>query len=410
MSVSEKAHRVEALPLRVLYVQHVGLLGGSSRSLFELISNFPKSAVDAYLVAPRGQLTTLVSSFGVSVEICRGISQFDNCDYSYYRGFRWLILLRELLLLAPTCISLIKARKKWGQFDIVHVNDVTMPFAVWLSRRIFPESRVVVHARAVQRKKETLRKAWLAKFLSKNVDAIIAINSTVHKSLPEKLPVKVIHNGFSVRSWVPDGKSREKRQFTVGMVGVLARSKGCLDFIKAADVCRQRGFKVHFSLVGGTLQSEIRWFDRILGVFRLKDDVSYEAFNLITDLKLHEIVKVRPFCEDLQDVYRSIDVVCFPSFLDAPGRPIFEAGFFGVPSIVSISQPRPDTFLPEEIGLIARPGDPESLADAIQRLHDNPHERERMGLAAREFARHSFDAKANSLKVVTLYKSLLSCK
>ena len=63
-----------------------------------------------------------------------------------------------------------------------------------------------------------------------------------------------------------------------------------------------------------------------------------------------------------------MDVLCFPSHYDAPGRPIFEAAFFGVPSIVAVRNPRPDTLVDGETGLAIRPHDADELAEAITRL------------------------------------------
>ena len=40
----------------------------------------------------------------------------------------------------------------------------------------------------------------------------------------------------------------------------------------------------------------------------------------------------------------------FPSYLNAPGRPIMEAGFFKVPSISCIDNPINDTFIDGKTG------------------------------------------------------------
>ena len=75
---------------------------------------------------PEGDFSKLLLENKFKVITLRGVSQFDNCEYSFYRGFRWLILLRELFYFFPTIFKLIKCKKKWGEFDIVHINDITM--------------------------------------------------------------------------------------------------------------------------------------------------------------------------------------------------------------------------------------------------------------------------------------------
>lgn len=395
----------------MLYVQHVGLLGGSSRSLYELVLGFPAGAVAPHLIAPRGALADMLRARSVHVETCAGITQFDNCAYSYYRGLRWLVLLRELLLLAPSFFALRRARRRWGSFDVVHVNDVTMPFVAWAARRLFPESVVVVHARAVQSVAPTRRRALLQRLYRSCADAVIAISEHVRDSLPEGLPVQVIHNGMAVPASATLSEEVSRggdRPFTAAMVGMIARSKGCLDFVAAAAVCRDRGARIHFELVGGGLRSQHRVRDRLLAFLGLKEDICAEIKSLIEHMKLHDIVSFRPFTTDLADAYCGIDVLCFPSYLDAPGRPIFEAGFFGVPSVAAISKPRADTFVPGVTGLVVAPGRAKELAEAIMWLYEHPEVRQRMGAAAREMALERFDAAKNARTVLKLYRKLLA--
>lgn len=397
-------------PLRALYVHHVGLLGGSSRSLYELLRGFPAGAIAPHFVGPKGKFVEMLCSLGIPVETCKGVSQFDNCDYSYYRGLRWIILLREFLLILPTYRALARARDRWGGFDVVHVNDITMPFVVWLAKRLFPESVLVVHARAVQRTAETRRKHWLQWFYKKHADAVVAINENVSESLPAGLPVHVIHNGMEVPPGAEVASGDAERPFSAAMVGVLARAKGCADFVEAAAICRDKGYRIRFLLVGGGLRSEKGWRDKALQWLGFKEDIGAEIRTLIGRLGLEDIVIFRPFTTDLASIYREFDVLCFPSYLDAPGRPIFEAGFFGIPSVAAISRPRADTFVAGETGLLVQPRAPDALADAIISLYDHPEDRKRMGAAARRMAHERFDARKNAEKMLSLYRRLQESK
>lgn len=399
-----------ALPLRVLYVHHVGLLGGSSRSLYELLRGFPEGAIAPHFVGPGGKFVEMLRGLGVPVETCRGISQFDNCAYSYYQGLRWIILLREFMLLLPTYRALKHARDSWGAFDVVHINDITTPFVAWLAKRLFPESVVVVHARAVQRTAETRRKRWLRGLYLRCADAVVAINENVNESLPDGLPTQVIHNGMAVPAGANESLGKADRPFSVGMVGVLARAKGCPDFVEAAAICRDKGYKIRFLLIGGGLRAAKGWRDVVLQWLGFKEDIGTEISTLVERLSLEDIVVSRPFTTDLASIYQEIDVLCFPSYLDAPGRPIFEAGFFGVPSIAAISRPKADTFVAGETGLLVRSGAPEALAEAIIKLHDHPEETKRMGAAARRMAHERFDARKNAGQMLSLYRRLLGAR
>jgi glycosyltransferase involved in cell wall biosynthesis len=375
-----------------------------------MLIGFPKNSIAPHFIGPAGKFVDMLRNLNIPVEICRGISQFDNCDYSYYRGMRWIILLRELLLLLPTYLALARARRRWGSFDVVHINDVTMPVVAWVARRLFSESVLVVHARAVQRSAEIRRKHWLQGFYMKYADALVAINENVCESLPIGLPVHIIHNGLEVRSGAEEMGANADRPFTAAMVGMLTRAKGCVDFVEAAAICRDKGYPIRFLLVGGGLRARKGWRDLLLQWLGFNEDISAEIVALIDRLSLDAQVVFHPFTTDLAGIYRELDVLCFPSYLDAPGRPIFEAGFFGVPSIAAISRPRADTFVPGETGLLVQPGAPDALAEAIIRLHNHPEERQRMGAAARNMAHDRFDARKNAGRVLALYRHLLDSK
>jgi len=111
---------------------------------------------------------------------------------------------------------------------------------------------------------------------------------------------------------------------------------------------------------------------------------------------------------DIKYVYDRLDVLLFPSHFDAPGRPVFEAGFSSVPSVVAAENPTPDTFIPNETGLAIPARNPQALADAIAFLYDNPEERVRMGRNANELARQNFMPDTNAKKLLTIYKSILA--
>jgi len=83
------------MSVSVLYIHHCGVFGGSSRSLLEIIKAFPEKSVKPYLITQKGITSKIFKDLGIETIETIGISQFDNTKIGYYRGFRWLILLRE---------------------------------------------------------------------------------------------------------------------------------------------------------------------------------------------------------------------------------------------------------------------------------------------------------------------------
>jgi len=391
--------------LKVLYVHHAGPFGGASRSLFELIRSFPAGSVKPHVLTRRGQFQSILQRAEIEVIGCQGISQFDNTRYSHYRGARWLVLLRELAYLPLTLLGLLAARRRWGGFDLVHINDITLVPAIWLARRLFG-CPVVVHVRSVQRPMTDWRGRWLYRLLSRCADRFVAIDQTVARSLAPCLQPVVVHNGL-VLAPAAGAQSEKDGVFTVGMVGGLSRAKGCLEFVEAASICRARGLTIRFVFVGQSMRTRSPARDAVLKWLGVSQEIEQELHALIGRLNVSETVEFWPFTLDLASVYARLDALCFPSHFDAPGRPIFEAALFGIPSIAAISAPTSDTLVEGVTGLIVPPQRADKLAEAILTLAQNPEMCARMGQNARMLANENFDIQKNALRVLSVYRELV---
>jgi glycosyltransferase involved in cell wall biosynthesis len=393
-------------PLRVLYIHHAGPFGGASRSLLELIHSFPEGAVQPLVLTRRGQFLQILEAAHVETIGCGGVSQFDNSRYGFYRGMRWLILLREIAYLPTTLWGLLAARRRWRQVDLVHINDLTLIPPLWFARQVFA-CPVVVHVRGVQNTSSSRRGRALSSIVLRYADRLIAIDETVRRSLDPRLNAEVIHNGLRI---VPDGDATERsagKSLMIGMVGGLSRAKGCLEFLEAARICRDRGADIRCVFVGQSMRTPSLLRDMALRTLGLSQEIHGELQERIAALELRECVEFWPFTTELDQVYRRLDLVCFPSHFDAPGRPIFEAAFFGIPSIAAISSPTPDTIVDGETGLTVKPRAPAALADAIMCLYENPRRRLEMGRNAARLAKANFDARSNAARVLGIYRQLV---
>ena len=135
--------------MRVLYIHMTGAFAGGCRSLYEVVRALPTGAVEPVFVAPRGSIHAFLSKLGDMIETA-GISQFDNTRYGYYRGLRWLVLLREIAFVPSTIAGLLRARRRWKSVDLIHINEITGLLPWLLARRLF-KVPVVVHVRSVVR-------------------------------------------------------------------------------------------------------------------------------------------------------------------------------------------------------------------------------------------------------------------
>jgi glycosyltransferase involved in cell wall biosynthesis len=400
--------------IEVLYVHHAGAFGGASRSLLELIEGFPAGSVVARLVTQRGSVGTAFRERGIEVVESAGVSRFDHTSFSHYRGRRWLLLAREAFYLPFTIAALLRARRRWRAIDVVHVNEiVALPaimLAKWLMRR-----PVVVHVRSVQQARvPSLRSRFVTWVLRCYADAVIAIDETVRRSLPDHIAAEVIHNAYTAHAQSGSAGSeiqvlppRKPGILRVAMVGNSLAFKGVREFVAAARLCRERGLSVEFVLVGVGAGNRTGLLKQLLKAAGFVHDVADELHGAIARNGLEDCVSLIPFTQDIDRVYANVDVLCFPSHLDAVGRPVIEAAFWKVPSIVAVRDPQPDTLIDGETGLRIEPADPHAIAEAVAYFIRNPSELARMGAAARELALSNFDACRNAARVLEIYQHVL---
>jgi glycosyltransferase involved in cell wall biosynthesis len=394
-------------PLTVLYIHASASFGGASKSLCELLQAMPAGSVRPIVVCPSGSAADRFRLAGAQLSIARGVSKWDHTRYGFYRGVRWLLLFRELLFAVPAWLALTRLRRQISHVDLIHANDITVLLAAATAARSF-HAPLVVHVRSLQNDNPRLWRTRLQNWLLRRTNAhVVAIDETVRRTLPSSMPISVVHNGLRVRrdNATPDRLTSGPRPFRVAIVGVLLRLKGVFEFVEAARLCRDRGIQAEFWIVGENVRELGGMRGKLLSLLGFAEDVRAKLSAEIRAHGLQEVVKLLGFVDDVQSIYRQIDVLCFPSHLDAAGRPVFEAAWFGVPSIVAVKDPLPDTVVDGQSGLCVPDSDPQTLAAAILRLHADPAERDRLGAGARRLAETHFDQERNALRMLEIYRS-----
>lgn len=366
-----------------------------------MIKSFPKNQVKPTVLLPKGTSRSAFQADGIDTIECKGLSQLDNTQYSYYRGMRWLILLREFFLLPFTLFTFIRLISKRKNFDLVHINDLTNLPSVWLAA-VFLRLPIIVHVRSVQRKSNGFRNRLIDFSIKKLVEQVIAIDETVADSLNDSVNPVVIHNGLIVDK-IP--VNRTIQSFNVGMVGNLFYLKGVMEFAKAAKLAQENNLHITFSFYGSR-QSKPGVLFRLKDIMGVNQDASKELQAFVLDNNLMSTIRFEPFNNHLKSLYENIDILCFPSHLNAAGRPVFEAALYGIPSIVAIENPKSDTIIHNVTGICINKGDYNQLFDAIRFLYNNPELRKQMGVNAQKHASETFNVEKNALKVFHIYKKL----
>ncbi len=398
---------------KVLYIHGVSVYGGSTRSLLEMAKSVSNFQVEPVVICPDGESAQILEENGIEVIRVFGVASFDHTQIGYYRSWRWLILLRTFMNLLPTVLSIRRVLNKY-KWDIVHINDSTLLIPAMLTKS-YPLP-VIWHFRTVMNN-NGLRWAFIRKRINSCASQVIAIDDRVASSLKGIENINVIHNCISVpdlneieseRSGKPFGFNKDKVIFA--MLGILIPYKGIYEFLDAAKSCLEKCNNVGFVFVGGNARPD-EYYQTFTGKLMSKLGFSKDhkcvIQNIISRYNLDEDIKVIDFTTDTNSIYKDIDVLCFPSHLDAIGRPVFEAAMYGKPTIATLSDKGNDFPVHDIEGMIITPGSVEELTLAMTKLANDADYRVKLGANAKSRAVAEYTCSSTSVKLLNIYNKLL---
>lgn len=156
----------------------------------------------------------------------------------------------------------------------------------------------------------------------------------------------------------------------VGLVGRLQPWKGQDRLLRAQAILRERGHDIHTLIVGGD-------------AYGLSSSYADSLPALIDGLDLAAAVTMTGQVPDAGPYIEQMDILLNASDPEPFGIVLLEGMARGV-AVVAVDSGGPQEFIADrETGVLARSGDPEALADALEVLLDSPELRLRIGEAAR---------------------------
>ncbi|WP_312348445.1 glycosyltransferase family 4 protein, partial [Actinomyces sp.] len=269
----------------------------------------------------------------------------------------------------------------------------------WVARRPRDEQEAAAHSTryALMRARETE--------MAKRADAVVVLSRVQRDSMVERgvdpSRIRIVPNAVDEALLdLPVDREGARRElgladgFRVGTVSALVDYEGLDTLVRALAELRGRGLEVHASIVGDGVSRE-------------------DLIRLTQELGLSDLVdfpgKVAP--ERAVDWYRALDVMVIPRRETPVTRAVtpikgLQAMALGIPQVVSDLPALTEVASDDGQGLAVPAEDVDALADALQRLAEDPALRERMSRAARKAARER-TWEANGRVYRELYGSLL---
>ncbi len=204
--------------------------------------------------------------------------------------------------------------------------------------------------------------------------------------------ISLVYCGVDVDQFQLRDEPATSAEFRLLSVGRLVPKKGFDDLIEAVAIARARGVPVVLDIIGeGRLRAELE------GIIAARDLES--AVRLLGARPNSEVRRAL----ETADAFALACVVDEVTG-DRDSMPVVvkEAMAVGVPVIVTDEVGNLE-MVDETVGRIARPNDPDSLAEAIVDLvHLSPSERRSLGVAGRQRVVDRFDVRVETRKLLAL--------
>lgn len=218
------------------------------------------------------------------------------------------------------------------------------------------------------------------KYFLKNARRVIAVSQAVAESLQngviESSRITVVHNGIDIDRFARPVAGDDARPVLVGTVGHLASIKGHDIFLRAAALICERRRDVNFVIAGEDKSPQ----------------KNYRKFfeSLIAELGIGGSVTMPGWQDDIPSLLSSLTLFVSAARSEPFGLSIVEAMAAGLPIVAAASEGALEILEDGVTGKLVPPNDPESLAEAINNLVNDPVERLRFGrnaqLAAQRYS------------------------
>ena len=220
---------------------------------------------------------------------------------------------------------------------------------------------------------------------------VAAVTSPLAEQIAEVSPgtlTPVIWMGVDCTQFAPHSAPADDSRgsvFEIATVARLNRAKGHRFFLQAMALLRERGLVIRYLIAGdGPERTEIETQVDQLG---LKDQVQFLG-------SLSE--------DDVLALLHRVDALALTSVGQGEAAPVtvMEAMACGLPVICSIIGGTPDMIRDGHDGLLVPQEDVAAIADAVQRLAEDPELVRTIGRAARTRAIDCFDSRANAARLL----------
>jgi glycosyltransferase involved in cell wall biosynthesis len=290
-------------------------------------------------------------------------------------------------------------------FDILHSHGYKFNILLGsLPRRIRKLPLLTtVHGYVLSRPLSKMRfNQWLDRICLARMDAVVCVSApTLRKTGLEQKHAVVINNGLRIATKNDTDTTTEetdqmdarlaRAKFVIAAFGRLTPEKGLEDLISAFI-----GFRVKIS-------------DAVLVIWG-EGGLRYKLQAIIQQNGLSDSILLPGYTGKVSHYMKSINMLALPSLTEGLPVILLEAMHNGVPVVASKVGAIPEVLEYGECGVLVNPGEPESLAAAMERIYNDHEGTQARVNRARTRVKERYSSKMMADKYMAVYNELLACK
>lgn len=389
---------------KLMFIHHSGLIGGAGVSLTNNVKKLSENnEVAVYVPSEPNTISELIKKQNSNVDVVEygrrigAITIYSGGDELFSKRFIYRLLLivkqfeywnKEIDKQSPDVVlinskilcwmSLLPAIKK--RKSILFVRETTQGNPNRIINRII---RSLLEGFSVV--------SFLCDFDRKQENLKIAKSVVVNNSInPLQLHANISRNEALEKLKLP------KQRFVVLYVGGVSDMKG---FDLAVQAVLQAGKEYELIVAGNN-------FDDIISD-QLKEYAQFWK-TYIKENDLYEQIFMVGRQNDMSCCYAACDVLLFPMRSMHQARPVFEAGYFGKPVIITDFECIKEFVKDGENGFTVLENSVSSIVDKLHTLQQNPSLTHKMGEANHQKAAENHDPERNFQKLKKVIEDTLS--
>lgn len=388
---------------RILFVHSGSDLYGASRSLLRLSSRLTRDGVSVSVILPHeGPLVFALRQNGVEVVIQKNLPVIERRKAESLRGL--------IDLLINLCVSIYSIFRLIKQFNPQIIHTMT---AVILSSG--PAARLAGIPHIWHVREFFNEFGWLWRYYQRYMvlfsSRIVCVSTPVASQFEELKTngkLLVLHNGFPAEEFAGVSADRVEMfrskyaaagvQFLVGVVGrIKFQRKGQEVFVRAAGLLKTKFPDARFLCIGSPFPGNEKHLASLL--------------DLVKELSLVGYVLYTGDIEDIKAAIKGLDILVLSSTQPEPfGGVVVEAMALSRPVVATKAGGSLEQVVDGVTGYLVEPGNPEEMADHIERLLQSPERRQTFGARGHARFMEKFEFEQFYSSVVRLYGQVMQLR